>query len=104
MFKARLTPATSTWLHGIAFAVAFLLISFVHVVIGEVVPKNLALEKSDRLAVLMAPALLVFLRISAPFVFLIERSAAVLSRVLGLHGGHTGGGHAAEARKIHGGA
>ncbi len=40
-----------------------------HVVIGEVVPKNLALEKADRLALLVAPALLVFLRISAPFVY-----------------------------------
>ena len=55
-------------------------ISFVHVVIGEVVPKNLAIEKADRLALLVAPALLVFLRISAPFVFVIERAAAALSR------------------------
>ena len=64
-----ITPSTSYWLHGMSFAVAFLTISFVHVVIGEVVPKNLAIEKADRLALLMAPALLVFLRISAPFVF-----------------------------------
>src|SRR6476660_9437375 len=34
--------ASLPWLHGLSFAVAFLLISFVHVVIGEVVPKNLA--------------------------------------------------------------
>ena len=45
-------------------------------VIGEVVPKNLAIEKADRLALLMAPALLVFLRISAPFVFVVERAAS----------------------------
>src|SRR6478752_5326155 len=53
-------------LHGIAFAVAFLVISYAHVIIGEVVPKNLAIEKADRLAVLAAPALLVFYRISQP--------------------------------------
>ncbi|MGA3203770.1 MAG: CNNM domain-containing protein, partial [Bryobacteraceae bacterium] len=57
-----ITPMTSYWLHGFCFALAFLSISFVHVVIGEVVPKNLAIEKADRLALLMAPALLVFLR------------------------------------------
>jgi CBS domain containing-hemolysin-like protein len=87
-------------LHGISFALAFLAISFVHVVIGEVVPKNLAIEKADRLALLMAPALLVFLRISAPFVFVVERSAAVLSHALGLRGGHTGGGHSPEELKF----
>jgi len=36
-------------------ALAFLAMSFVHVVVGEVVPKNLAIEKADRLALLVAP-------------------------------------------------
>jgi putative hemolysin len=88
------------WLHGAAFAIAFLLISFFHVVIGEVVPKNFALEKADRLALLVAPALLVFLRISAPFVFVIERSATGLSRALGLKGEHGAGGHSTEELKF----
>src|ERR1700719_2739979 len=74
-----ITPATTYWLHLFSFAIAFLIISFVHVVIGEVVPKNLAIEKADRLALLMAPALLVFLRISAPFVFAVEHTSAALS-------------------------
>ncbi len=95
-----ITPATAYWLHGISFALAFLSISFVHVVIGEVVPKNLALEKADRLALLMAPALLVFLRISAPFVFVIERASSALSAAIGLHGGHAGGGHSPEELKF----
>ena len=86
-------------LHGACFAVAFLTISFVHVVLGEVVPKNLALEKADRLALLVAPALLVFLRISGPFVFVIERTADALSRALGLSGSHPGGGHSTEELK-----
>ena len=73
--------------------------SFVHVVIGEVVPKNLALDKADRLALLVAPVLLVFYRISAPFVFVVERTSAGLSRALGLKG-HGGGGHSAEELKF----
>jgi putative hemolysin len=95
-----ITPGTTYWLHGLSLAVAFLSISFVHVVIGEVVPKNLAIEKADRLALLMAPALLVFLRISAPFVFVVERAASVLSAAIGLHGGHGGGGHSPEELKF----
>jgi putative hemolysin len=95
-----ITPATTYWLHGLSFAVAFLIISFVHVVIGEVVPKNLAIEKADRLSLLMAPALLVFLRISAPFVYVVERAASALSAAMGLHGGHGGGGHSPEELKF----
>ncbi len=87
-------------LHGIVFALAFLIISYVHVVIGEVLPKNLALAKADRVALLMAPALLAFLRISAPFVFVIERSAAALSRALGVGGERGGGGHSTEELKF----
>jgi putative hemolysin len=100
MFEPFATARAIPWLHGVAFALAFLLISFVHVVVGEVVPKNIAIEKADRVALLMAPALLVFLRISAPFVFVIERSAAVLTHALGLRGGHMGGGHSPEELKF----
>ena len=100
VFNPIVTPRAELLLHGAGFAVAFLMISFVHVVIGEVVPKNLALEKADRLALLVAPALLVFLRISAPFVFVIERSASFLSRAFGLKGGHAGGGHSPEELKF----
>lgn len=37
-----------------------------------------------------------FYRLAAPFVFIVERSAAALSRALGLSGEHRGGGHSAE--------
>ena len=93
-------PWVTAWLHGLSFAAAFLLISLVHVVVGEVVPKNLALEKADLLALLVAPPLLAFRRISAPFVFVIEQASEALSHALGLHGGHTGGGHSAEEIKF----
>jgi putative hemolysin len=86
-------------LHSVAFAIAFLIISYAHVIIGEVVPKNLALEKADRLALLVAPALLVFYRISQPFVVIIERSAALILRALGRGKGHVYGGHTPEELK-----
>ena len=95
-----MTPALTPWLHAASFGVAFLLISYAHVVFGEVVPKNLAIEKADRLAILVAPVLLIFYRISAPFVFVGERSAAALSRWIGLRGSHSGGGHSAEELKF----
>ena len=92
---ATITPSNSAWLHGVSFALGFLAISFFHVVVGEVVPKNLAIEKADRLALLVAPVLLVFYRVAAPFVYVVERSARGLSQALGLKG-LAGGGHSPE--------
>jgi len=100
VFQPLIPPQMDPLLHGISFGIAFLLISYAHVVLGEVVPKNLAIEKADRLALLVAPALLIFERISSPFIFVAERSAAALSRAIGLRGSHSGGGHSAEELKF----
>ena len=100
MLSPLFSPAFSPWLHVFSFGIAFLLISYAHVVLGEVVPKNLAIEKADRLAILVAPAMLFFDRVSAPFVFFAERSAAAISHGLGLRGSHSGGGHSAEELKF----
>jgi|SRR5271165_1816372 len=99
-FNPWMTPLLAPWMHALSFAIAFLIISYAHVVLGEVVPKNLAIEKADRLAILVAPILLVFDRISSPFIFFAERSAAAISRALGLKGSHSGGGHSAEELKF----
>lgn len=92
--------ASAVLLHGVAFAIAFLTISYAHVIIGEVVPKNLAVEKADRIALLAAPLLLIFYRVSQPFVVIIERSSALLLRSLRLSTGHVRGGHTPEELKF----
>ncbi|MBS1874904.1 MAG: HlyC/CorC family transporter [Acidobacteria bacterium] len=94
------TPASQHWIHVVAFGLSFLLMSYFHVIIGEVVPKNLAIEKADRMALLVAPVLVVFDRIVSPFVRVMEQSALALSRAIGLRGGHSGGGHSAEELKF----
>lgn len=90
VFGALITPRTEIYVHGASFALGFLAMSFFHVVVGEVVPKNLAIEKADHLALLVAPPLLLFYRVIEPFVYVVERSARGLSRALGA-GGHSGG-------------
>ncbi len=92
-------PVSRVVLHGIGFALAFLVISYAHVIIGEVVPKNLALQKADRIAILAAPALLVFYRLSHVFVVVIEQSSALALRIFGLGAEHAHGGHTPEELK-----
>jgi putative hemolysin len=98
-FQPVITPVTLGIFHGASLAIAFLVISYFHVVIGEVVPKNLAMAKADRLAVLVAPALLVFYRLSIAFVVIIERSAGTIARMMGA-GGVAHGGHSADELKL----
>jgi len=63
------------------------------ILLGEVVPKNLSMAQADRMAAIVAPALLLFYRVSLPFVVVVERSAGVITRALKLknvaHGGHS---------------
>jgi putative hemolysin len=103
LFRSALDPlhihAPAPLIHAVAFTFAFLIISYCHVIVGEVVPKNLAIQKADRLAVFVAPALLVFYRLSQPFVYVIERTSALILRTLGVPGGHIRGGHTSEELK-----
>jgi CBS domain containing-hemolysin-like protein len=87
-------------LHGLCFLLAFLAMTYGHVVIGEVLPKNLAINKSDQLAVVVAPALMVFTRLAGPFVGFIEHSAASLSRAMGLKKKTRGGGHSPDELRL----
>lgn len=102
LLVAALGPVQPAWLaallHTAAFACAFLVLTFAMVVAGEVVPKNLAIEKSDRLAALVAPPLLVIARAFQPFVYVLERAAGVLTRMLGLRGQTSG--HSVEELKM----
>ena len=93
-------PMAASIVHGASLAIAFLTISYLHVVIGEVVPKNLAIATADRLASTVAPVLLIFYRISGPFVVVIERSSAAITKVLRVDGHHRPGGHSAEELKL----
>jgi putative hemolysin len=100
LFRPVLHPATAAMIHGASLLLAFLAISYLHVVIGEVVPKNLAIATADRLAVTVAPILLVFYRASMAFVVVVERSSSAIVRALRLRGAHHGGGHSAEELKL----
>jgi putative hemolysin len=94
------TPSGTSLLHAFSLLFAFLIISYFHVVMGEVVPKNLAIAKADRLAALVAPVLLVFYRLSLAFVIIIERSATGVTRLFQLQATPHSGGHSAEELKL----
>ncbi len=99
LFERFAKQLGETGLHWTSLGIGFIITSFFHVVVGEVVPKNLALDKADQLALLVAPPLILFDKLSSPFVFVVERASTALSRMLGIKWRH-GGGHSAEELKF----
>lgn len=66
--------------HLAAVALSFCFITYMDVVIGELVPKSLALRRAEALAVAVAPPMLVFMALARPAVRLLRHSAAVVLR------------------------
>jgi putative hemolysin len=102
LFHPVIAPPVAAFARGGCFVLAFLVMTYCHVVIGEVVPKNLAIARADRLAVIVAPALMVFYRLASPFVAVVERSSALITRLAGAspQAGHRRAGHSAEELKL----
>ena len=63
-----------------AVTLGFALITYFHVVVGELVPKSLALRRAEALAVAVAPPMLVFMALARPAVRLLKVSAAAVLR------------------------
>ncbi len=63
-----------------ALVLGFALITYFHVVAGELVPKALALRRGEALAVAVAPPMLVFMAVTRPAVRLLSRSASLILR------------------------
>jgi len=68
----------------LAFALAFLIITFLHVVIGELVPKGLALGYAERVALAVSTPVRGFFVLFKPLIWVLQRSSEVILRSLGL--------------------
>lgn len=82
------------------FAAALLVTSYAHAAFAEMAPKNLALSRAEKWAVLLAPPLLLLARLARPLVFLLERSAQAVAHAFGFRGEPLGGGEAAETLRL----
>lgn len=70
--------------HGAALVAAFAVITFLHVVLGELVPKSLSLQRSERLALLVARPLRWFLRVFRWPIDAFDRVSQGIVRLLGV--------------------
>lgn len=70
-----LTGLPDAAISAIAFGVALLIVSFLHVVFGEMVPKNLSFSLPDRAALILAPPLVIVARIFRPIIVALNATA-----------------------------
>lgn len=73
-------PHSNLYANVTAVAVGFAIITYVDVVVGELVPKSLALSRVEAIAVAVAPPMLAFMAVTRPAVRLLRNSATVVLR------------------------
>ncbi len=76
---------SETLLHTIAFTIAFSIITFLHIVLGELAPKTLALERAEKTALAIALPIQIFYKVFSYPIRLLDWAGTRTVRLFGLH-------------------
>lgn len=82
LFAKLNIPASAT--HILSFIIAFSLVTFLHVVVGELAPKTLAIHKAETITLLVAKPLILFYKMMFPFIWVLNGSARLVTKMFGL--------------------
>jgi putative hemolysin len=93
-------PHATLYAHAIAVATAFVMITSLHVILGELVPKSLALQRAERVALAVAAPMDVFLTVTGPLTIGMSRAAGFVLRAFGTHEIRHGSVHSPEELKL----
>ena len=80
--KGRVSDLT---LHTISFAIAFAIITFLHIVLGELAPKTLALERAEKVALAVSWPMEAFYKVFRWPIKMLDWSGTKVVRLFGLH-------------------
>ncbi|MCS6710933.1 HlyC/CorC family transporter [Brachybacterium sp. EF45031] len=70
--------------HPLAFAIALLIASYLHVVLGEMVPKNISIAMPVAAVLVLAPPLVLIARLITPIIWLLNHTANTILRMIGI--------------------
>ena len=93
-------PHAVIYAHAVAVPVAFALITSLHVILGELVPKSLALQRAERVALAVAAPMDVFLTVTAPLTIGMSRAAGFVLRAFGTREVRHGSVHSPDELKL----
>ncbi len=93
-------PHLQLYAHLLSALLAFLCITYFHVLLGELVPKSLALRRGEQLAISVSGPMLAFIELTGPAVRLMKRSAAVVLRLFRTPAAHHMAIHSPDELKL----
>lgn len=93
-------PHASVYAHIIATIIAFALITYFQVILGEIVPKSLALTRGERVALAVAGPMDFLIAISRPILYLMNSGSRLVLRAFGTRMAREGGVHSPEELKL----
>jgi putative hemolysin len=93
-------PYATIYAHAIAVTVAFAMITSLHVILGELVPKSLALQRAERVALAVAAPMDVFLTVTGPLTIGMSRVAGFVLRAFGTREIRHGSVHSPDELKL----
>jgi putative hemolysin len=93
-------PHATIYAHTVAVALAFVMITSLHVILGELVPKSLALQRAERVALAVAAPMDVFLTLTGPLTIGMSRVAGIVLRAFGTHDIRHGSVHSPDELKL----
>jgi len=70
--------------HILSFIIAFSVVTYIHVVVGELAPKTVAIQKAEQVTLLCARPIILFYRILYPFIWALNGSARAVTKLFGL--------------------
>src|SRR5262245_52561387 len=82
--KVVSNPEDSTVVHSVSLAISFGIITFLHIVVGELAPKSLAIQKAEATTLTVALPMRLFYFVFYPGVWLLNGMAGTLLRWIGL--------------------
>ncbi|MEY4889994.1 MAG: hypothetical protein RIQ75_1124 [Pseudomonadota bacterium] len=83
--RLLLLGVPAQWSDDISFTLVVGLTTFTSLIVGELVPKQFALRAPEPIAVVMAMPMVVLSRVTAPLVWLLDRTSALIFRILGMN-------------------
>lgn len=79
-----LIPSIEPYAGKVAMVVTVIIITYLSLIVGELVPKSIALSDPEKYAVRFYPMMMMLTKISYPFVWLLSISTRLLNRIIGL--------------------
>ena len=80
-------PGVAPYAKDLAMITTVAIITYLSLIIGELVPKSIALSNPERYATLLSPVMILLTKVSYPFVCLLSFSTKIVNKLIGLNNG-----------------